>query len=121
VSHAADLAGDAWSDLRRTLDDLLELSPETVPRQSEVLAEAVDLLGPRVVGVQAKDVATSGAPAAGAGLLDYPALFRQLARLAPVPVIVQDAHERDAARVRTDLLRWHAEASARSEWRRRHA
>lgn len=167
-AHPGNLAGDAWSDLRRTLDDLLGaagdagvrlgiepepgnvvrdaraaarlldelghdapigivldpanlLSPETVPRQSEILAEAVDLLGPRVVGVQAKDVATSGSPAAGAGLLDYPALFRQLARLAPVPVIVQDAHERDAARVRADLLRWHAEASALAEWRRRHA
>jgi sugar phosphate isomerase/epimerase len=103
------------------LDPANLLSPGTVPRQSEILAEAVDLLGPRVVGVQAKDVATSGSPAAGAGLLDHPALFRQLARLAPVPVIVQDAHERDAARVRTDLLRWHAEASARSEWRQRHA
>ena len=147
-AHPGNLAGDAWSDLRRTLDDLLGaagaagvrlgiepepgnvvrdaraaarlldelghdapigivldpanlLSPETVPHQSEILAEAVDLLGPRVVGVQAKDVATSGSAAAGAGLLDYPALFRQLARLAPVPVIVQDAHERDAARVRT--------------------
>jgi sugar phosphate isomerase/epimerase len=167
-AHPGSLAGDAWSDLRRTLDGLLEaasdagvrlgvepepgnvvrdaraaarlldelghdapigivldpanlLSPETVPGQTEILAEAVDLLGPRVVGVQAKDVATSGSPAAGAGLMDYPALFRQLARLAPVPVIVQDAHERDAARVRTDLLRWHDEVNALSEWRHRHA
>ena len=56
-----------------------------------------------MIGVQAKDVATSGS---GAGLLDYPEVFRQLARLPPVPVIVQDAAEDDAARVRDDLLRW---------------
>jgi hypothetical protein len=120
VNHAADLAGDAWSDLRRTLDDLLELSPETVPRQSEVLAEAVDLLGPASSASRPRR-GHLRRPGRRAGLLDYPALFRQLARLAPVPVIVQDAHERHAARVRTDLLRWHAEASARSEWRRHHA
>ncbi len=127
-AHPGNLAGDAWTDLRRTLDDLLVaaaeagvrlgiepepgnvvrdaptaarlldelghdapvgivldpanlLSPETISRQSEILAEAVDLLGPSVVGVQAKDVAASGSAAAGAGLLDYPAVFRQLARL----------------------------------------
>jgi sugar phosphate isomerase/epimerase len=118
-AHPGNLAGDAWSDLRRTLDDLLGaagdagvrlgiepepgnvvgdasraarlldelgpdapvgivldpanlLSPESVPRQSEVLAQAVALLGPAVIGVQAKDVAASGASAPGAGLLDYP-------------------------------------------------
>lgn len=156
-AHPGNLASDAWTDLRRTLDHLLEaaggtevrlgiepepgnvvhdarraarllgelghdapigivldpanlLSPETVPRQSEILAEAVGLLGPSVVGVQAKDVVASGYSAAGAGLMDYPGVFRQLARLAPVPVIVQDAHEGDAARVRTDLLRWYDEA-----------
>ena len=73
------------------LDPANLLSPETVSRQSEILAEAVDLLGPSVVGIQAKDVAASGSAAAGAGLLDYPGVFRQLARLAPVPLIVQDA------------------------------
>jgi sugar phosphate isomerase/epimerase len=158
--HPGNLADEAWTDLRRTLDELLEaaagagvrlgiepepgnvvrdaraaarlldelghdapvgivldpanlLSPGTVPRQSEILADAVDLLGPSVIGVQAKDVVTSGSPVAGAGLLDYPAMLGLLARLAPVPVIVQDAHERDAARVRANLLRWYDEASAR--------
>lgn len=153
-AHPGNLAGDAWSDLRRTLDDLLDaasdagvrlgvepepgnvvrdaraaarlldelghdapigivldpanlLSPETVARQSEILAEAVDLLGTSVISVQVKDVVASGYSAAGAGLMDYPGVFRQLARLAPVPVIVQDAHEDDATRVRNDLLRWH--------------
>jgi sugar phosphate isomerase/epimerase len=158
-AHPQNLAEDAWTDLRRTLDILLAaageagvrlgiepepgnvvrdaptaarllrelgddapvgivldpanlLSPETISRQSEILAEAVDLLGPRVVGIQAKDVAASGAAAAaGAGLLDYPAVLGQLARLPPVPLIVQDASEADAARVRADLLRWEREAS----------
>jgi sugar phosphate isomerase/epimerase len=159
-AHPGNLANDAWTDLRRTLDDLLEaasdagvrlgiepepgnvvrdarraaqllgelgddapigivldpanlLSPETVPRQSEILAEAVDLLGTSVISLQAKDVVASGYSAAGAGLMDYSGVFRQLARLAPVPVIVQDAHEGDAARVRDDLLRWYDEANAR--------
>ena len=71
----------------------------------------MDLLGRRVVGVQAKDVVSSGYSAAGAGMMDYLAVFTQLARLAPVPLIVQDADERDAARVRIDLLRWSAEVS----------
>jgi sugar phosphate isomerase/epimerase len=153
-AHPGNLADDAWTDLRRTLEDLLEaaagagvrlgiepepgnvvsdarraarlleevgrdapigivldpanlLSPETVARQSEILAEAVDLLGTSVISVQVKDVVASGYSAAGAGLMDYPGVFRQLARLAPVPVIVQDAHEDDATRVRNDLLRWH--------------
>jgi sugar phosphate isomerase/epimerase len=92
------------------LDPANLLSPETVARQSEILAEAVDLLGASVISVQAKDVVASGYSAAGAGLMDYPGLFRQLARLAAVPVIVQDAHEGDAARVREDLLRWYDEA-----------
>jgi sugar phosphate isomerase/epimerase len=92
------------------LDPANLLSPESVPRQSEVLAEAVALLGPSVIGIQVKDVAASGFAAPGAGMLDYPAMFRTLTPLAPVPVIVQDAHEDDAARVRDDLLRWSAGA-----------
>jgi len=162
-AHPGNLAEDAWTDLRRTLEALLEaaseagvrlgiepepgnvvwdartaarllgelgdhapagivldpanlLTPETISRQSEILAEAVDLLGPRVVGLQAKDVAASGAAAAGTGLLDYPAVLAQLARLPPVPLIVQDASEDDAARVRYDLLRWHADHKSRPGW-----
>ena len=94
------------------LDPANLLSPETVARQSEILAEAVDLLGTSVISIQAKDVVASGYSAAGVGLMDYPGMFRQLARLAPVPLIVQDAHEGDAARVRDDLLRWYDEANA---------
>jgi sugar phosphate isomerase/epimerase len=157
-AHPHNVDEAAWSDLRHTLDRLLEaardagvrlgvepepgnvlrdaqaaaklldqlgndapigivldpanlLSPQTIARQSEILGQAVDLLGHRVVGVQAKDVVSSGYSAVGAGLMDYPAVFSQLARLAPVPLIVQDADERDAARVRIDLLRWSAQAS----------
>lgn len=105
--RAAQLLGELGDDapIGIVLDPANLLSPETVPRQSEILAEAVDLLGASVISVQAKDVVASGYSAAGAGLMDYPGVFRQLARLAPVPVIVQDAHEGDAARARDDLLR----------------
>jgi sugar phosphate isomerase/epimerase len=89
------------------------LSPGTVHRQEHILTEAVDLLGPRIVGVQAKDVVDGGYSAAGAGAMDYHLVWRLLDRLDPVPVIVQDAAEADAARVRTDLLRWHAERAPR--------
>jgi hypothetical protein len=73
----------------------------------------VDLLGPRVVGAQAKDVVTRGYAAPGAGLMDYALVFRLLDRLPPVPIIVQDAAEDDAPRVHQDLLRWHATAVRR--------
>ncbi|PRY44989.1 sugar phosphate isomerase/epimerase family protein [Umezawaea tangerina] len=95
------------------LDPANLLTPLTVGRQDEVIGEAIDLFGGRVIGVQAKDVVESGYSAAGAGLMDYPALFAQLAAVAPVPVIVQDASEADAARVHADLLRWHSEAGVR--------
>jgi sugar phosphate isomerase/epimerase len=95
------------------LDPANLLTPDTVRRQDVIIGEAIDLLGDRIVGTQAKDVVASGYSAAGAGLMDYPAVFTQLTRIAPVPVIVQDATEEDAARVRIDLLRWYEEAAAR--------
>jgi sugar phosphate isomerase/epimerase len=159
-AHSGNTDPSAWSDLRHSLDPLLEaadevgirlgvepelanvvrdartarrlldevgsdapigiildpanlLTPDTVDQQKNILGEAIDLLGDRVIGVQAKDVVLSGYSAPGAGLMNYPAVFAQLARLGPVPVIVQDASEDDAARVRTDLVRWHDEASVR--------
>jgi sugar phosphate isomerase/epimerase len=159
-AHPANTDRSAWSDLRRTLDPLLDaarqagirlgvepelanvvcdaptaarlldelgadapigivldpanlLTPGTVSSQNQILGAAIDLLGDRMVGVQAKDVVASGYSAAGAGLMNYPDVFAQLARIAAVPVIVQDASEDDAARVRDDLLRWHSEASRR--------
>ncbi|NMO51391.1 sugar phosphate isomerase/epimerase [Actinoplanes sp. TBRC 11911] len=88
------------------LDPANLLTPQTVSRQDEIIGEAIDLLGDRVIGAQAKDVVAEGYSAAGAGLMNYPALLSQLDRVAPVPLIVQDASESDAARVRTDLIRW---------------
>ena len=86
------------------------LSPATINNQNQILTETIDLLGPLIIGAQAKDVVESGYAAAGAGLMDYHLVFNQLNRIAPVPLIVQDAQEDDAARVRIDLLRWHDEA-----------
>jgi sugar phosphate isomerase/epimerase len=149
-AHPGNTDPSAWSDLRRSLDPLLEaardarirlgiepelgnvvrdapaaaqlldelggdapvgivldpanlLTPDTVDQQDRIVGEAIDLLGDRVISIQAKDF----------GLMDYPALFAQAARIDRVPVIVQDASEDDAARVRADLLRWYR---SRSDW-----
>ena len=157
-AHPGNTDPSAWTDLRRTLDPLLEaardagvrlgvepehanvvrdaaaaarlldelgddapvgivldpanlLTPDTITEQDEIIGTAISLLGHRIVGAQAKDVVTAGYSAAGAGLMDYPAVFTQLAKVAPVPIIVQDADEHDAARVHADLLRWWSEAT----------
>jgi sugar phosphate isomerase/epimerase len=159
-AHSGNTDSSAWSDLRRSLDRLLEaareagirlgvepelanivrdartarrlldevgldapigvildpanlLTPDTVDQQDNILGEAIDLLAGRVIGVQAKDVVASGYSAPGAGLMNYPAVFVQLDRIGPVPVIVQDASEDDAARAHADLVRWYDEASLR--------
>lgn len=155
-AHPDNASADAWADLRRTLDPLLEaaaaagvvlgvepehanvvrdaptaarllgelgddarvgivldaanlLTPDTVDQQDEIIRTAIELLGHRVVGAQAKDVVAAGYSAAGVGLMNYPAVFAALATIAPMPVIVQDVAEDDAASVRDDLLRWHAQ------------
>ncbi|HET9778614.1 MAG TPA: sugar phosphate isomerase/epimerase family protein [Propionibacteriaceae bacterium] len=95
------------------LDPANLLTPDTIDQQDSILGEAIDLLGGRVIGVQAKDVVASGYSAPGAGLMNYPAVFAQLARIGPVPVIVQDSSEDDASRVRADLVRWYDEATVR--------
>jgi sugar phosphate isomerase/epimerase len=104
-----ELGGDAPIGI--VLDPANLLSPDTVMRQDEIIGAAIDLLGGRIIGTQAKDVAAYGHSAAG--LMDYRGVFTQLARIAPVPMIVQDSTEEDAARVRIDLLRWYEEAAAR--------
>jgi sugar phosphate isomerase/epimerase len=75
------------------------LSPETMSRQAEILTEAVDLLGPRIVGAQLKDF----------DVLDYELVFQLLKRVAPVPLIIQDVTEADAGTVRRDLVRLHGD------------
>jgi sugar phosphate isomerase/epimerase len=158
-SHPDNARPDAWSDLRATLDVLLEaaaaagiqlgiepepgnmvanasvaarlldelgpdapigvifdpanlLSPATIPQQEEILTDAIDMLGARIIGAHAKDVVESGYSAAGAGMMDYHLVFRLLSRIAPVPLIAQDVQESDAARVHDELLWWHEEAAA---------
>ncbi|HWG24864.1 sugar phosphate isomerase/epimerase family protein [Actinospica sp.] len=81
------------------------LTPQAIEFQGEILTEAVELLGPRIVSVQAKDF----------GLMDYHLVFRLLERVPPVPLIVQDVAEGDADRVRRDLLRWHKDVDVEVE------
>jgi sugar phosphate isomerase/epimerase len=86
------------------------LSPADIGDQATILTHAIDLLGQRIIGAHAKDVAGSGPAAAGRGNPDYHLVFRLLARLPPVPVIAQDVAEADAPRVHDDLLRWERKA-----------
>jgi sugar phosphate isomerase/epimerase len=85
------------------------LSPADIGDQAAILTHAIDLLGQRIIGAHAKDIAGSGPAAAGRGNLDYHLVFRLLARLPPVPVIAQGVPEADAPRVHDDLLRWEHE------------
>ena len=157
-SHPDNAEPDAWSDLRATLDVLLDaavtagirlgvepepgnivrnaplaerlldelgpdapigiifdpanlLSPATIARQEEILSDAIDMLGARIIGAHAKDVVESGYAAAGAGMMDYHLVFRLLSRVAPVPLIAQDVAESDATRVHDELLQWNEEAT----------
>jgi sugar phosphate isomerase/epimerase len=105
---AARLLGELGSSapVGIVLDPANLLDPATVSRQTEIIGHALDVVGHQVIGIQAKDVVAGGYSAAGVGLLDYPTLLRQLAELPEVPIIVQDADEHDAARVRLDLVRW---------------
>jgi sugar phosphate isomerase/epimerase len=88
------------------------LSPATIAQQEEILTDAIDMLGARVIGAHAKDVVESGYSAAGAGMMDYHLVFRLLSRIAPVPLAAQDVEESDAARVHDELLRWYEQATA---------
>jgi sugar phosphate isomerase/epimerase len=61
------------------LDAANLLSPETLPRQHAIMAEAVDLLGANIVLAHAKDIDAGGTVvAAGAGAVDLPELVRLL-------------------------------------------
>lgn len=82
------------------------LSPATISQQKDILAQAVDLVGDRVIGTQAKDVVKSGYSGPGAGMMDYPHMLSVLAQLHPVPLIVQDADAADAPSVHDNILRW---------------
>ncbi|MEV0183221.1 sugar phosphate isomerase/epimerase [Streptomyces sp. NPDC050625] len=112
AQHAARLLAELGDSapIGIVFDPANLLTPSTVHQQEQILKEAVDLLGPRIIGAQAKDVVDGGYSAAGAGSMDYDLVFRLLAQIDPVPVIVQDATEGDARRVRDDLVHRHAAA-----------
>lgn len=80
------------------------LTPRTLPRQAEILHDAVQLLGPRVIAAQAKDVAASGKAAPGTGGMDYALVMRVLRQVPEVPLVVQDTDAGDARRVRDFLV-----------------
>jgi sugar phosphate isomerase/epimerase len=102
----AELGPDA-AHIGIVFDPANLLAEGTLARQAEILDDAVDLLRGSIVGFHAKDLSPAGAStAAGQGVLDYPGiagLWRSLP--SPVPVIVQDASEEQAAGVLAFLER----------------
>jgi hypothetical protein len=88
-----ELGGDAPIGI--VFDPANLLTPDTPDLQEEILTAAADVLGPRVVSAQAKDF----------GVMDYDLVFRILRTLPPVPLIVQDVAEAEAATVRQELTR----------------
>jgi sugar phosphate isomerase/epimerase len=81
------------------LDPVNLVTPATLDRQQRIIPEAFDLLAEHVIGLQAKDLNPGGPAPLGRGKLDYDLIIacaQQLAR--PVPIIIQDAAEQDAAR-----------------------
>ena len=97
---AARLLGELGDDapIGIIFDPANLLSPETFGDQTRILTEAVDLLGPRIIGVQLKG-----------SDLDYQLVFRLLENVPPVPLIVQDVTEADAGNFRRDLVVRHSE------------
>jgi sugar phosphate isomerase/epimerase len=114
ASVAATLLNELGPDapLGIIFDPANLLSPATIAQQKEILTDAIDMLGARIIGAHAKDVVESGYSAAGAGMMDYHLVFQLLSRIAAVPLIAQDVEESDAARVHDELVRWNEEATA---------
>ncbi|MBR7829793.1 TIM barrel protein [Actinospica sp. MGRD01-02] len=94
---AARLLGELGDDapIGIVFDPANLLAPDTLDRQEQILTAAADVLGPRVVSAQAKDFE----------VMDYELVFRILRTLPPVPLIVQDVTEAEAATVRQELMR----------------
>jgi sugar phosphate isomerase/epimerase len=119
ASAAARLLHELGDDapLGIVLDPANLLDNTSVAEQDAVIGRAIDLLGHRVIGTQAKDVPRmeGGSTAAGDGLLDYPRVLAQLQRLAPVPLIVQDVTADNAATVRARLISWQRQAARQGE------
>ncbi|MCU1490508.1 MAG: hypothetical protein JWM85_1913 [Acidimicrobiaceae bacterium] len=110
-----DELGDDARLIGIVLDPANLVSPSTVGDQEKILRSAFAQLGPETVALHAKDVvADGGYAAAGVGELDYDLIFELHESLERrVPVIVQDADESDAARVREFLLEHSGGRSAR--------
>lgn len=98
-----ELGRDAAS-LGIVLDPGNLVTPTTLGRQREIFAEAFDLLGAHTIGLHAKDLNDNGPMPLGQGCLDYDLVIGHAQQLdRPVPIIIQDATEDDAARSRVFL------------------
>lgn len=100
--HAVRLMHELGNNARHVgivLDPANLISPSTLARQRQIIDEAFDLLGEHVIGLQAKDMDRRGPAPLGQGEVDWDLIAARTASLRqPVPIIIQDASEQDAAR-----------------------
>jgi sugar phosphate isomerase/epimerase len=90
------------------------VTPGTLGRQHDIIAHAFSILAEHIIGLQAKDIHDRGPAPLGQGQLDHDLIIAQAQQLArPVPVIIQDATEQDAARSGA-FLRARIEAASRA-------
>ncbi len=107
AARARSLLDEVGSErLRIVLDPANLVTAETIDRQGEILAQALDLLAPSLIQAHAKDVAEDGHVAAGLGSLDYDLYLRLLTRHGvEVPMIMHELAEDDVERARAFVIR----------------
>lgn len=87
--------------IRIVLDPANLVTPETIDRQSEAMAEAFELLASDMLQAHAKDVDEHGHVAAGLGRLDYDRYFALLSAYRVTgPMIIHEVDESDVPRAR---------------------
>ena len=100
------------------LDPANLLSPETLPEQKKVIAQAAQLLGGSVVLAHAKDIDLSGrVTAAGRGAVDFPAFVAALRSIGYDGALIAHGFPQENAAEVSKLL---ARTSSEAQHDRRH-
>ncbi|MFG1967430.1 sugar phosphate isomerase/epimerase family protein [Nonomuraea sp. NPDC049028] len=107
AERALRLITELGADARHVgivLDPANLVTARTLDHQRDIFDEAFDLLGEHIIGLQAKDLTAAGPAPLGRGELDHSLICDRALQLDhPVPIIIQDAADHDAARAGTYL------------------